>query len=231
MKVEAVSFDGDGTLWDFDAVMRHALRVVLEEIRGRWPGPDSDALTVAEMIAIRDAAAQHQGDWSRLEEIRQQAFAATLERVDGADRRLAGELNALYLRHRFEDIALFPDVLGCLDAVAGTYRLGLVSNGNSYPERCGLDGRFSFTVFAQDHGVAKPDPHLFEVAATQAGCAPSSLVHVGDGEADVLGAKRAGCRAVLINRQPDRPDYAEQADDVIADLRDLTDVLTALIET
>lgn len=44
-----------------------------------------------------------------------------------------------------------------LDALGSRYRLGLVSNGNSYPERSGLDGRFAFTVFAHDHGVHKPD--------------------------------------------------------------------------
>ena len=45
----------------------------------------------------------------------------------------------------------------------------------SEAERCGLDGRFSFVVFAQDHRVAKPDPRLFHIAAEAAGCAPAGL--------------------------------------------------------
>ena len=30
--ITTISFDGDGTLWDFDAVMRHSLRCVLTEL-------------------------------------------------------------------------------------------------------------------------------------------------------------------------------------------------------
>lgn len=229
MRIEAVSFDGDGTLWDFEAAMRGALQVVLVEIRRRWPGPAADALDVEDMIATRDAvAAAHRHDGSRLEDIRREALATTLDAVDGADVGAAGELTELYLHHRFADIELFDDVTDCLTELAGSYVLGLVSNGNSYPERCGLEGRFAFTVLAQDHGVAKPDPRLFEVAAAQAGCPLPAIVHVGDGEADVLGATRAGCRAVLLDRVGQRPWHAEQADHVVADLRELPPLLTSL---
>ena len=31
-KVKAISFDGDGTLWDFEAVMRQSLHYVLLEL-------------------------------------------------------------------------------------------------------------------------------------------------------------------------------------------------------
>jgi phosphoglycolate phosphatase-like HAD superfamily hydrolase len=30
--VKAISFDGDGTLWDFERVMRHSLQFVLKEL-------------------------------------------------------------------------------------------------------------------------------------------------------------------------------------------------------
>lgn len=229
MRIEAVSFDGDGTLWDFDAAMRGALQMVLTEIRRRWPGPATDDLDVEDLIATRDAvAAAHRHDWSRLEDIRREAFATTLGALDGADVGAADDLNELYLHHRFADIELFDDVTDCLTELAGSHLLGLVSNGNSYPERCGLEGRFAFTVFAQDHGVAKPDPRLFEVAAAEAGCPLSTIVHVGDGEADVLGATRAGCHAVLLDRGGRRPWHAEHADDVIADLRELPHLLASL---
>lgn len=230
--VTAVSFDADGTLWDFDKVMRNALAITLEELRQRHPGAATSRLTVEEMIAIRDqVAATHRHDWSRLEDIRLAAFAATLEQAGIHDQVLAADLNALYLHHRFDDIELYPDVLACFDAIARGYTIGLLSNGNSYPERCGLDGRFAFTVFAEKHGVAKPDPALFEIAAEAAGCPIEHLVHVGDGEADIIGARRAGCRSVLINRTGTHLPYAAHADAEIDDLRTLPSVIDQLRQT
>lgn len=232
MPVSAVSFDADGTLWDFDAVMRRALAVVLDSLRTRAGGAAAADLTVDTMIGIRERVAREAShDWSRLEEIRRAAFEATLAHIGIEEPGLADELNELYLRHRFDDIELFEDVLPCLDALAEHRPIGLLSNGNSHPERCGLDGRFAFTVFAQEHGVAKPDPAVFRLAAERAGCDVSALVHVGDGEADVLGARAAGCYAVLIDRSVTRPGHARHADARLTDLRELPAVLVALDAT
>jgi FMN phosphatase YigB (HAD superfamily) len=43
-----------------------------------------------------------------------------------------------------------------------TYRLGLVTNRNTYPERWGLPGLFAFTIFAQEYQVQKPQPEFYE---------------------------------------------------------------------
>lgn len=222
----AVSFDADGTLWDFDKVMRNALATTLEELRQHHPGSATSRLTVDEMIAVRDeVAAARQHDWSRLEDIRLAAFTATLKQAGIDNPALAADLNALYLHHRFANIELYPDVLACLDAIARHHTVGLLSNGNSYPERCGLDGRFAFTVIAEEHGVAKPDPTIFEIAAEAAGCPVEQLVHVGDGETDIIGARRAGCRSVLINRTGADLPHAAHADAEIHDLRALPTVI------
>jgi putative hydrolase of the HAD superfamily len=136
-----------------------------------------------------------------LEEIRFQAFERTVELVGCADDDLAADLNALYLKHRFEDIELYPDVIATLDSLRTRFGIGLLSNGNSYPERCGLADRFSFTVFSQDVGVEKPDSRIFATACKQAGCRPAELMHVGDSlETDVAGARGAGAISVWLNR-------------------------------
>lgn len=164
----------------------------------------------------------------RLEDIRREAFVATLKQIDGADLAAAGEITERYVHRRFEDIELFEDVHDCLDALEGHFPVGLLSNGNSYPDRCGLGGRFEFTVFAHDHGAAKPDPRLFRIAAEAAGCSLDELVHVGDGQADIDGAAAAGCRCVLVDRAGRRPAYASRADRVIDDLRQLSEALKEL---
>src|SRR2546430_17732938 len=59
-------------------------------------------------------------------------------------------------------MTLYPDVLPTLSLLKDTYRLGLVTNGNTYSERCGLPGLFAFTIFAQDYQVPKPQPEFYE---------------------------------------------------------------------
>ncbi len=201
-QIKAISFDGDMTLWDFEAVMRHSLAYALQMLRTRVPGPASEAMTIDRMIALRDdVACELKSDSAKLEVIRLRAFERTVMTVGSDDPGLAEELNTLYRAHRFEDIELYPDVIPVLDKLGPQYSLGLLSNGNGYPDRCGLPGRFAFVVFAQDVGVAKPDPAIFLTACRQAGCEPCELLHIGDSlEADVRGANGVGATSIWLNR-------------------------------
>jgi len=224
--VKAISFDGDGTLWDFEAAMRQALSVALAELRRRLPGPRSGGLTVDRMIGIRNRVA----DELRLqgvthEEIRLRAFERTVALVAGRERGLAEDLYALYMRHRFEGIALYPDVIPTLDALRGDLTIGFLSNGNSYPDRCGLEGHFDFVVLSQEVGVAKPDVGFFRIACERAGCTPGELVHVGDSlEEDVVGANGVGATSVWLNREGRDndseivPDYEIRSLSYVADI-------------
>jgi FMN hydrolase / 5-amino-6-(5-phospho-D-ribitylamino)uracil phosphatase len=214
-QIRAVSFDGDMTLWDFEKVMRNSLTHALAELRERLPAGRCVDLTVDTMIEIRNAVAEERkGERIALESIRLEAFRRTIEMVGGNDHELAAQLNSIYLKHRFANIELYPDVLPLLDSIAGRYVLGLVSNGNSYPERCGLQGRFAFVILAQNVGVEKPDPAIFQHACREACCTPEQLMHIGDSlDTDVAGARRAGAFSVWLNRdrKPNhteiRPDY------------------------
>lgn len=200
-RLKAISFDGDDTLWDFQKVMRHSLTITLDELRQRLPVP-SASLTVDRMIEIREeVGAEHRGRTTNLEEVRFQAFRRTLEHIGCPDDSLARDLNRLYLKHRFADIELYPDVIPTLDDLRSHFTIGLLSNGNSYPERCGLAERFGFVVFSQEVGVEKPDPRIFHFACEQAGCTPSELLHVGNSlETDVAGANAVDAVSVWLNR-------------------------------
>ncbi len=204
-RIKAISFDGDMTLWNFQKVMRHSLAIALAELRRRAPGLASAKLTVDRMIEIRNVAeAELGGRMVSLEEIRFEAFKRTVASIGCSDDALATDLNALYMKHRFEDLELYSDVVPTLDSLATDYATGLVSNGNGYPERCGLAGRFAFVVLAQDVGVVKPEPEIFLVACEKAGCDPSELMHIGDSlRTDVAGANNVGAVSVWLNRTAD----------------------------
>ena len=112
--IGAISFDADGTLWDFEKVMRHSLHHVLKELK-KIDRNAAEMLDIERMIKIRNRVADElKGRVTNLEEIRFEAFRKTLEDIGSPNDALASHLNQIYLEHRFEDIELFNDVLPAL---------------------------------------------------------------------------------------------------------------------
>ena len=225
--LKAVSFDADGTLWDFQGTMRRSLGKALDELEKTDPLAATE-LTVDEMIQIRDRVARDlKGEISNHEKIRLEAFKETLRVAGRPDDALATHLTELYLRHRFGDIELYVDVLPTLGVLRKKYTLGIISNGNSHPDRCGLEGYFQFVVLSEDHGVEKPDPRIFEIALEEAGCSRGEILHVGDSEADIVGASEARIRCVWLNREGSDGGLDLKADIEIASLTEMVELLGA----
>jgi putative hydrolase of the HAD superfamily len=83
-------------------------------------------------------------------------------------------------------------------------RLAVVSNSDGSIEqgleRLGLRDCFDAVVDSFVVGVEKPDPRIFGHALARLGADPSRTLHVGDMVyADVVGARRAGIHAVLLD--------------------------------
>lgn len=230
--IEAIFFDGDQTLWDFETMMRRALAATLAELHRLRPevGREHPDLDVDSLIADREeVAAELRGRESNLERIRLVAFRRTLSRCGLEDNGLADHLNTYYLDHRFSNVLLYPDTISALTSLRADYRLGFLSNGNSYPDRCGLDGMFTTVVFAQDHGISKPDRRIFDIAAGQIGLPPERLVMVGDSLVkDVTAAQDAGWRAIWLNRSAAPCPDGHRPDAEIATLEELPAVVESL---
>jgi len=100
----------------------------------------------------------------------------------------------------------YPDVAPALDALGERgLRLIAVSNWDfslaRVLARCGLKGMLDGTVTSAEAGARKPDPAIFAVALELARCRPDEALHVGDTpEEDVAGARAAGIRSLLIDR-------------------------------
>lgn len=202
--IRAVTFDADGTLWDFERAMHEALALVLIELQALVPRQNvarAAALTVDDLGTIRDrVAAELRPTNPTLEQVRIAAFARTLETIGSPDPPLATHLMDRYIEHRYAATRPYDDVLPALDALSDL-TLGLISNGNTDPERCGLGGRFQFALYASPRVAAKPDRHLFDLAMREIRCEPTELVHVGDSlPNDVVGAQALGIKAVWLNR-------------------------------
>jgi HAD superfamily hydrolase (TIGR01549 family) len=91
-----------------------------------------------------------------------------------------------------------------LTALARRYRLGVVSNANGTVRkklaRVGLGHFFETVVDSAEEGIEKPDPRLFGVALERLGVRADESAYVGDiFKVDVIGARRAGLFAILID--------------------------------
>jgi HAD superfamily hydrolase (TIGR01549 family) len=119
--------------------------------------------------------------------------------------------------------ALYPDVIPCLEALAGRYRLGILANQPSLVrealERDGIDRFMEVWGVSDDVGFAKPDPRLFAHVLYLAGEAPPHVAMVGDRlDYDIRPARRIGMRTVWVLRgeAPDDPSREQLAEADIA---------------
>ena len=206
-RITTISFDVDGTLWDFETTTRGALHEVLEEL-ARIDPEAAYALSVDRMATIRDRV--HEQLWGRvtdLDAIREESMRQALREAGRPNDALGSYLTQFYFQRRDRVRTLFPDARPALERLAPHYKLGLLSNGNSRAGDLGIEDLVSFEVFSQDHGaIDKPDPRIFEIAMREAGCGPHQLLHVGDSlENDVMGALKVGVEPVLFNRNAAGP--------------------------
>ncbi len=128
---------------------------------------------------------------------------------------------------------LYPDALPFLARAAERLPLCLASDAdNAFLDQAvagaGLKRLFFTKVTSQGVRAYKSEPGgvFFEAVAAALGKPPEAIAHVGDGQSDVVGAKRAGMLAVWINRDGrlwSRTDYSP--DLTVGSLADLGGLL------
>jgi HAD superfamily hydrolase (TIGR01662 family) len=202
MPLETVFLDAGGVLvypnWSrvADALAEHGVRT------------DSQTLAAAEPLAKRRldvektiTATNDSGrGWLYFNLVLE---AAGITRSGATDTALA-ELHAFHMTNNLWEYVP-PDVPRVLaDLRASGLRLVVVSNANGKLrhlfERLGLTRHFDYILDSHEEGVEKPDPRLFTTAMTRSGAQAHSTIHVGDlYEVDVVGARSAGIRGVLLD--------------------------------
>jgi putative hydrolase of the HAD superfamily len=104
------------------------------------------------------------------------------------------------------EFVLLPDAVPALDALREEgYRLAVVSNWDyTLPAelaRLGIADRFAAVAVSAAVGARKPSPGLFHWVLDRLEVPASAAVHCGDQpEPDCLGARQAGVRAVIVDR-------------------------------
>jgi putative hydrolase of the HAD superfamily len=223
---KAILFDLDDTLWPIAPVILQA-----EQTLHTWLA--EHAPRVAERYTI-DALRQ-----ARLELLAQRPEfqfdlgalrrAGLLEAFEEAGEDLAKVEHAMIEFFAARNAVVpYDDVLPGLLRLKGRLLIGSVSNGNADLQTIGLSHHFKVSVAAHQLGTAKPDSAIFHAACRELGVAPQDAVYVGDDILlDVLGAQRAGMRAVWMNRNGSSKHLEHEVvpDAIVANFDELLDWL------
>jgi FMN hydrolase / 5-amino-6-(5-phospho-D-ribitylamino)uracil phosphatase len=200
LKVRAICFDLDNTLWDVWPVIVRAEQRMYDFLAQRYPRVVA-SMTVEMMRAAREQTAAaypqmaHDFTFLRKQTLRDHA------REFGYAEAMAEEAFDAFIQARNE-VDLYDDVLPALEQLRARYRLFTASNGNADLAKIGLAHFFERTVAARHVGALKPDPAIFHKVIEGTDLQAGEVVYVGDDpHLDVAGARGAGMQAIWIDRQ------------------------------
>ncbi|MGW0611766.1 HAD family hydrolase [Streptomyces sp. NPDC002788] len=204
MRIHAVVWDVDDTLFDYSTADRLGMRAHLAA-----EGLLADYDTVDQAIARWRKITDQQ--WARFSagEVTFQAQRRDRVRVFLRREMTDAEADAWferYVTHYEAAWALFPDVLPVLDALAVSHRHAVLSNSSLHVQdrklrALGVHGRFETILCAAELGISKPEPGAFLAACESLGLPPHEVAYVGDHpEIDGRGAADAGLLSVWIDR-------------------------------
>jgi putative hydrolase of the HAD superfamily len=228
--IRYVWFDQDDTLYSYHDAMHRSLHACLEIIHERFP-QTRDMLGVAELIEVRSDISER-ADRAGMDfvQARQEAFRETLGRYARLESGLDEALTDVYYESLHTDLRPFPGTTGCLQTLAESCVLGILSNGMSLIRELGIAEFFTHRIYALELGLYKPDPEIFRHALSLAGADPEECLLVGDNRiCDVVGARDAGWTAVWLNRGGRLWDIsAESPEHVVTSLAELPALIDAL---
>ncbi len=232
--IKAVFFDLYNTLIRYDPsreeVHAKALKDLHPDIK---PEMLCRPLSAADDYIYREMAIT---PWSQLTDQQKMQKMAEYERIvlreAGIEPSEEAVKRLLETARRFKSrMVLYDDVIPSFTAVRDRgLVLGLISNAEQSAYQLigelGLKAWLQIIVTSYESGFNKPDPQIFRVALERAGLKAAEAVYIGyQYRIDIVGAKSAGMKAILIDRAGCFNDVKDCV--VIRDLGQVTDHLKA----
>ena len=206
--IRAILFDAAGTLiylpkgvgWHYREVMaRHGMVVEEGSLGGAFAAAFKGA---APRVATGVAREDDDKLWWRAV-VREVVRACGEEPGDGV---FEGMFEELYRRFEEPGVwALYPEVMGVLEALHGRYKLGVASNFDRrlHAVLGHLEVRrfFETVTLSSEVGADKPDERVFAAALLAMGVTAGEAVHAGDEPVqDWEGAETAGLHVYRVER-------------------------------
>jgi putative hydrolase of the HAD superfamily len=225
-QITVLAFDLDDTLWPCMPTIHRAEETLYLWLQRHFPRI-TDAHRADELVRLRREFSAREPRYAVDMTAMRREFLHHLGDRHDYDGELVSRRGFEIFFHARQQVEFYRDVLPCLRRFKRHYRLGAISNGNASVDHVGLGHLIEHSVSAADAQVAKPDPQIFEHLAQRFETAPDEILYVGDHpEYDVVGATRAGYRAVWINREGiDWPPELPAPGHEIVDLHELEALL------
>ncbi len=214
MRYDAILFDLDNTLYDYDAYWYERLLWALEPVVVSYPRLDA-AMLARQAMEQRIYAREWEGFLRDVGVESGKALAVALQR---------------YRANYYNRLRMYDHAIEALNALWGCWKLGLITNGPSWSQRpkieqFALDTWMDVIVVSEEVGLAKPDPAIFHLALRQIAIPPERALFVGDSlEHDMHGAYAAGLDFAWMNPKGRAlPSHEPPPVAIIIDLRELLD--------
>ena len=202
MKVKAITFDLDDTLWPLFDVIMHAHKSSNDYLIEKHPQMQGILFSSEERKKWKELVGQEPDLANRLSELRQKVIYELLVENKVAPeeaKSLSKESFEIFLDERHK-VVYFDDVLETLENLKNDYILGVITNGNADIKTLKIDHLFDFYLNAEMVNESKPGRKIFDEAARLAGVMPEEICHIGDHPVnDVEGALNAGFQAMWMN--------------------------------
>jgi putative hydrolase of the HAD superfamily len=223
----AVLLDALGTLVELEPPWPFLRRILASRHGIEVTEDEAKQAMLAEMTFYR-AHHQEGSDETSLGELRRRCAGVLRDQLPQAASLGVEEMTeALLDSLRFTP---FPDAAPALAALrAAGLRLAIVSNWDcslrSLLAELGLAGAVDAIVVSSEAGSLKPDPAIFDAALRELRRSAHEAVFVGDSfETDVAGARRAGLRALLLDRAA-TPETEELGAERVFSLHEVVELL------
>ena len=216
--IKAVIFDVDNTLVDRREAFIRFCSYLIDTYAGEYPFSDSEEEMINYMVEIDENG--YAGLEKFLVKLKERwQLPVSLKDFIRERNEIFGKLSIPY-----------PELFEVLDALKGSYRLGIITNGYSGVQRDKINAvnmahYFDDIIVSGDHPFEKPDSRIFELSCRNLGVQPEEAIYIGDYYPnDIAGALGAKIMPIWINDDPN--EHAEYQGIRVEKLRD---ILTYLV--
>ncbi|MFB2637975.1 HAD-IA family hydrolase [Shewanella bicestrii] len=199
--IRAISFDLDDTLYDNEPHILNAEAELTQFLHQAFPltqawQPQQWRLLKLQLLQQNPALA-HDTSAARIATLYKGLSLLGYSESE-AERGAQEGLDCFYFHRSHFQVS--DEVLALLTRLSAHFRLIGITNGNVDAQRIGLSDVFEFVLHPGSGVRMKPAKDMFSQACERLDIGLDELLHVGDSmNADVRGARLAGCQSVWLN--------------------------------